>query len=102
MVQMGNKDKHICHFNSGNPLWCGYCGKYEFEAKLAAKEKEITQLTAEVKRLREALGEIAQRWFDPTKADGACVADCEANLPEAKHDDDCPFQIAKQALSGKE
>ena len=54
-------------------------------------------------KAREALEKIAFHWFDPNKTETVC-GNCDGGLhgwPEGteRHDADCSYQIAKEALS---
>ncbi len=56
MTQPSHKDQeisssHAHNYNSGNPLWCGFCGRYKFE-------EEIETLKRDNERMRWSLERI--------------------------------------------
>lgn len=82
-------------------LLCGHGPDSDIICRQCAAS-QVAALRAKLEKLTGALEKIAERWFEPTKDKGYCVADCQANcstLGGDAHDEHCPFQIAKQALA---
>lgn len=59
-----NEEKAATHthvFNSGNILWCGFCGKYEFQEEIDRLKAALQAKDAEIAELKERLDKITLR-----------------------------------------
>lgn len=63
---------------------------------------EVHDLKKEIRKYREALEKINKDWFQPGPDSGVC-GPCDGGQDpdfQDKHEPDCPYEIAREALGG--